>query len=552
MTTKTSSSTPNTSNGSDHNHGSSGTTYENETGSHTSATLRQALRQLQHYTHSNTNLAPSANLEAFQTMKQRYLHARNAYLRHRITELVAQHLQQQQPPEDCDYHETQQENLALKQAHQEQVRRIQAEVDRVCVQYEALSSKYQTICAESKELEKMICDLEENEKSCSSDSSFDHEPEQEQEQDLGLLQHQMEEQWLTLSSKKLERQKQIQKLKAQIEKADADRAAITEKLKSLTNNNGENFDVTSFGNVQEQIDEVREKIANLRDMAEWYDTVRGALEAMSAMSIENVVRVDRESITASCSDIALEVQVRFQLQGDHQGHYVIGVELCANHHANPSSGTSTDRLFSMTDSRSLRVHKARIIGKNVMKSKDGAVQCTALSSESLAEIVEASRSLVSSSNPCGQQHKHQSNKHGNSSNPLSCDDLKFVLRESLARMRGASQRLQQLELLRKKYLTQIEYTKSRDIDAVICSLDDGITVVLKLTPDCPLLPGSAFIEQIAGLGGWDQSVLTGIQTKVNDLRLKSAIEVMSSVVKEIKRSSLSRPLDISVPNALTE
>ena len=529
------------------------------------STLRQALSQLQHYTsNSNDNgngngTSQVINNEEFQKLKVRYLNARKAYLKHRITELVAVHLSEENS-DDYLHAVAVVAESSNKEGYVKQVKLIQQAVDDVVVKYEALSNRYATICADANELEKMIIDLEQQKQSSQEDSNANDDDDDDtnqndgdnmEEQDLAIVQHELEEQWQNLSARKMERQRQIQRLKTQISKVDAERVAVTDKLNHIVRahshsdgggeSNAENvntteIDVASFSNVQLQIDEVRDKISNLRDMAEWYDTVRVTLEALSAMSIQKVVRLEQQDSHDNIRTAALEVQVRLQL--DEGIHYLLGVELCAA------------PMDSKNGNHTLRVSGARVIGSNIMKSKDGAVQCTALSTHSLAEMVEASRSLVSSNNPCRQQKTRQGGNRGNGVS--SCDDLKFVLRESLARLRGANQRLQHLELLRKKYLTQIEYTKCKDINTVICSLDDGVTVVLTLTPDCPLLPGSAFIEQIAGLGGWEQSVLSGIQRKVNDFRFKSALDVMNAVAKEIKRTSLAKPLDVSMSDMIVE
>jgi hypothetical protein len=122
----------------------------------------------------------------------------------------------------------------------------------------------------------------------------------------------------------------------------------------------------------------------------------------------------------------------------------------------------------------------------------------------------------------------------------SARGIRFVLQETLKRIRITSDRVTELALLRSKYLTKItlppsnkKYNYGGDDQEVICSINSSITVVIRLTPDCPRIKGSAYIYQIVGVGGWDEQVLQQLKEKVNGYHSRSPIEVMDRLVEEV-------------------
>jgi hypothetical protein len=132
-------------------------------------------------------------------------------------------------------------------------------------------------------------------------------------------------------------------------------------------------------------------------------------------------------------------------------------------------------------------------------------------------------------------------------------DLRFVLRETLSRIRILSNRMNELATLRTKYLTKItdpannkvHYGFGGEDQEILCSLDSQVTVVLRLTPDCPILRGSAYIQRIIGCGGWDDAVLHRIKDNVNEKRFCGPVDLMDSLVEEIE--SVVKEQGIEIP-----
>lgn len=155
-------------------------------------------------------------------------------------------------------------------------------------------------------------------------------------------------------------------------------------------------------------------------------------------------------------------------------------------------------------------------------------------------------------------------------------DLRFVIRETMSRVRTLTTRVDELVRLRSKYLTKItdmpssssslvvasssssvggnssniganrlNYGHGGDDQEVVCSLNSGITAVLHLTTDCPMLNGSAYIHQIVGMGGWDNGCLKRMRTRVNNKKSRGPLEVMDALVEEIGR--VEREEGIHIP-----
>ena len=116
------------------------------------------------------------------------------------------------------------------------------------------------------------------------------------------------------------------------------------------------------------------------------------------------------------------------------------------------------------------------------------------------------------------------------------DDLRFVVRETQARIRAATLRSEELAVLRGSYLTRIgPAPRDAGEQEVVCSLSQGITVVLRLCGDCPLTEGSVYIGNIVGVGGWKQSDLDGVKRAVSKKAFASPVTLMDSLKQEIMR-----------------
>lgn len=135
------------------------------------------------------------------------------------------------------------------------------------------------------------------------------------------------------------------------------------------------------------------------------------------------------------------------------------------------------------------------------------------------------------------------------------ENIRFLLREVSSRIRATQVRTEELALLRNSFLTKI----MKSGQEVVCSLNEGITVVIKMTADCPLTNGSAYIEEIVGIGGWDQNILEDMKSDVNAKASQESFcyhaencgkegpigRIMDILAKEVK--NMQRPLTPRLP-----
>jgi hypothetical protein len=133
------------------------------------------------------------------------------------------------------------------------------------------------------------------------------------------------------------------------------------------------------------------------------------------------------------------------------------------------------------------------------------------------------------------------------------DNLRFLLRETIARITAIQARVQELTELQNLALTKIGSMHAGpnpdsfggEDQEVVCSLDhESMTVVLRMTPDCPLIAGSVYIDQLVGLGGWDAKVVQQIQQQVNTMPERSPVQVLRNLQQEIHRRQLEEGLSL--------
>ena len=132
-------------------------------------------------------------------------------------------------------------------------------------------------------------------------------------------------------------------------------------------------------------------------------------------------------------------------------------------------------------------------------------------------------------------HSLESSSHG----------IRFILLETMARIRTLEARVVELSKLRERYAAHVYDVESSSAlrnhrfggaeQEVVCAIKEGITVALRLGADCPLVPGSVYISEIFGLGGWDEGKLKTLKNVVLENRCRGPMEVMQCLSMEIQK-----------------
>jgi hypothetical protein len=134
-------------------------------------------------------------------------------------------------------------------------------------------------------------------------------------------------------------------------------------------------------------------------------------------------------------------------------------------------------------------------------------------------------------------HSLESSSHG----------IRFILVETMARIRTLEARVVELSKLRERYAAQVYDVEASSAQGnnkyggaeqeVVCAINEGITVALRLGSDCPLVPGSVYINEIFGVGGWDEVKLNELRDVISKSRCRGPVDVMKRLTVEIRRRS---------------
>mmetsp|Transcript_37384 Transcript_37384/g.45080 ORF Transcript_37384/g.45080 Transcript_37384/m.45080 type:complete len:354 (+) Transcript_37384:428-1489(+) len=269
----------------------------------------------------------------------------------------------------------------------------------------------------------------------------------------------------------------------------------------------------------------KQKVKELKKMSDWYDGVRAAMEELGGMkilTIEHSSGGGKKPIDSKRNEtnIAPSIIVKVEMLKEYT------LQIVLDSIASPLDRNSTISEGVLNQKEKLRVASAIFLGDSMIRAEtENEINSAHAGLEGkmpqLDDLVELS---------------HMLHYEG--------EGLRFVLREALARIRGAQLRIEELAILRKRYLAKI----MKGGEEVVCSLNEGVTVMLRLTVDSPMLPGSAYIEQMVGVGGWDKDTLENMRVRINSSRRRGPIEIVEAVVNELNDITQEHPRTPSLPS----
>jgi len=562
---------------------------------------------------------------------QRYLKAKEKYFRTRMSHLFLEHISTLQY-NDNDHDRSNDDNddkenaisinLPMKPSKERmqelneykfQVKKeLLRNVKQVKLSYDGVCEKYTGLKDKTDELKRAIHameDQEEHEKKglTSKDNDVSMTSSNNGENDMDMDNYDGNDEQILDSELKLEEEKlktlrekrnalQIKLRKIQLEKQNVSRSITNNKKlvvkmmserkdeSGTTNHNDkdgnqnqeeleqlETLDMANLPSVQEteaETEELRQKSHNYQDMAEYYDSIKCAMETISGMRILSITsantmkdqstdedeknmpsptsskktsphkkRQHRRSLSNSSSSSSLLLSLSKQ-ENENNGSINLKVlfldthivNITLSHNASPLLASSpsaaakqpmemfrvTAAQFETTTTIYDHLHDDEIHNANPEVSTTSTVSMNILPLDDLVAL---------------------------SSNLGSLHDLRFVLRETMARIRSTTSRVDELAKLRIKYLTKItnpeknkiKYGYGGEDQEVICSLKCQISVWMRLTADCPLLDGSVYIHKLIGLGGWNQECLEKMKKKINLKKWRRPIQLMDALVEEIER-----------------
>ena len=468
----------------------------------TTIELRSALERLQAYQLPESLQTTSDVIVEGHNIEERYEKARDEYLQKRFQQVFYEHLSSFDghtvPLPDVPSEEECQE---LQEQHKAAQIELKATAASVYEKHQALQSKYDMFVSRREEIARMISDLDESVSGSDEDKENDDGYDDDvKEQDLVAE----EQKCLALAQRKSELLLQIARKEADLMTKEKNLAETTHCLAELRKANANIPDVTQdkLADIEAETDEVERSVRKYEEIKEWNDGMRCMIEELTGIKILSVANAEDGKA----------ILLIVQLLGTH--------ELEIRLEADPRRPSN------------LRIQSAKFLTSTIVRG--ASIDNTSRVELRIPDVDDLVR-LCSTMGPV--------------------EDLRFVLREAVARISAIVARVYDLTALRQKYLTKIgalrhsEHSFGGEDQEIVCSINEGVTVVLRLTPDCPIGNGSAYLDQIVGVGGWDQEILEELRERVNDVRHRSPVKLMDSLKEELTRlQELGR---ISLPTTPT-
>ena len=309
-----------------------------------------------------------------------------------------------------------------------------------------------------------------------------------------------------------------------------------------TNINTDTESSTTFevDKIEKKTKEIFERARRFREMSDYYGIMNTSYEELGGIKII--------SVSSKKPSLHKEESMRQQFQ--------ISKEENANSEENTPSPLQIEEdviylkiklfgehviLVTMTSDGLPKSNKKRLLNASSPVERLRVTNATFLTSRILTDVLPNSNehnrtntsSIVITIPPIVDLVKHSSNL-----GPVH--DLSFLLRETMARIRSLTTRFDLLKKLRDKYLTKIgdigdhtSYGHGGEDQEVVCGLNDGVVVTIRLTADFPLIEGSANVHEIIGVGGWDEDVLQLVKIRVNEKKCSDPVAIMDMIVEEI-------------------
>ena len=498
---------------------------------------------------------------------ERYRSARSNYLRSQITNQILEHLntiQYDQDDENCSNpliqfpeSSTEEERDELRNSTEAAKENLCRSVSQVKQSYEGVYHKYQSLVQKRQDLANIVQDMESKGQTHLSplkaeidvDGDGDNDGQAADNDDI-MDQTELElqdEKVKSLLAKRSMLEAKLRKVRMETEQVSSrisSKKSQLQEMIDLNNPRGGSSSPTTVLDVdnldakeiEAETEQMRSRTKELTDMSYYYESKKSVLEEISGIKFLSVTdaKQSKEKEEARISPRKTSPRQTRRHSLDRMEDAICLKVLLLNHHVVEITLGNSGRLFAASVKNSgppndcFRVVSARLTTSSVLSDsileteefENNPTPTVSITIPPLDDLVSLAANLE----------------------PVQ--DLRFVLRETLARIRILSARMNELAQLRTKYLTKItnpsrnkvNYGFGGEDQEIFCSLPSQVTVVLRLTADCPILKGSAYIHQIVGCGGWEDAVLQRIKARVNEKRSMGPMDLMDNLVEEISRA----------------
>jgi hypothetical protein len=452
--------------------------------------IRATLERLQRFSEPEIIKSLPYETQDDLTFDERYAMAKNKYLENRLMQLTFEHLRNfdgnSVPLPDIPSDD----ELVLLQENRELAKlELQRATEKVQDMHQSLRIRFDTFVRRREEISLTVADMEE---SIFLDDDTENGNEDMDVDDETVLA--VEQQCIEMTKRKHELLSLIRQRETEIKSIAKRHQECIQRIEKIRVENPLMEIAVQRNSIdfEAETDKIQAEAIKYKEILSWYDGMQSIFENFIGVKILSVDQAEESK------DISLKLKlihgydVEIRLSETSKYHSKLRVQS-----ANFLSPTSV-QIASKNDSNPLKIE---------IPDLDDLV--------SLAKALE----------------------------PV--EDLRFVLREANARISAIVARASELSILFEKYVTNIGMLSPSmnnfggDDQEVVCSLNEGLTVVLVLSPDCPISTGSVYIDQIVGIGGWNADVLEDIKDRLNLEKHQSPIKIMESITQELNRLQAS-------------
>lgn len=459
------------------------------------------------------NASKKAAADASPQLLQRYKGARDEYLRRRIEQAFCSHVasfdgENFELPADAPSRE---EQDALQQRSKEVKEQVLAAASQIQTNLVVLKTKYANFTAQREELQGVLQEMEASGRTLDNDNDDDGEDNIIDPVDDEFF-AQQEERLVTLQQRKAELQTElarVQQENSRMQKATNEGKEQLERLQSETNSDSNEQHVVipeTVAEIKLENEEMKQQVERMKEISLFYSSLTSVMEELGGIKVLSVDEASADAV----EDLVLTVRVlqehEIQIglkQGDHTDN---------RHHHHDSL-----RLVRANFTTCTLVQACAQDRDSVNVDQNAHAAPLEMHIPDLADLVRLAENLAPG------------------------DDLRFFLRETVARITVTKARLAELTLLKTEALTKIgksyhtPHSFGGEDQDIVCSLNEQITVVLRLTPDCPLKAGSVYMDQLVGCGGWKRETVQEITERIQAQQFSSPVALLRAVKAEISR-----------------
>lgn len=389
-----------------------------------------------------------------------------------------------------------------------------------------LQQKHNTFCLRRDELRNIVQDMDaedtqqdssENDPSASNNNTAMDEDSDEEVEDEALVKE--EKRLAALQERKAKLEIQLRRLRQETStlkvSAEQTEAKVAEMLGGA--------EPPSPTNLQTETEETQKKIEEMKEMQSFYDGLRECMEELTGIQILEVSHLAKTS--PEDETVVLEDGAKTTDESETQGCR-IHIKALREHEIQITMRRNPE------NPEELRVAAAEFLTSTEIRQTVGDV-----GRESTGEVdadKEDKKDVLVKIPPLDDLVRLCARFPPG-------EELRFLVRETLARIRMVQNRVVELAILHNNVLTNIgKFVHLEDgfgtqEQEVVCSLNECISVVLRLTADCPITPGSVYIHNLVGVAGWDEETVDNIKASVSKKEFKSPWALIQEIQAEITR-----------------